>query len=72
MKKIIIQASAIAVITFFSACGESGHKNHEKKSSDTTHSASNGEKYVCPMDTDVVSDHPTTCSKCGMDLEKVN
>ena len=25
--------------------------------------------YICPMDTDVKSDKPGTCSKCGMDLE---
>ena len=25
-------------------------------------------KYVCPMHPEVTSDHPGTCSKCGMDL----
>jgi Cu(I)/Ag(I) efflux system membrane fusion protein len=24
--------------------------------------------YICPMDTDVVSDSPGKCTKCGMDL----
>ncbi|MGH8005328.1 MAG: heavy metal-binding domain-containing protein [Limisphaerales bacterium] len=24
--------------------------------------------YYCPMDTEVVSDKPAKCSKCGMDL----
>lgn len=24
--------------------------------------------YYCPMDTEVVSDKPDKCSKCGMDL----
>lgn len=26
--------------------------------------------YVCPMDADVVTDHPGKCPKCGMDLIK--
>ena len=26
--------------------------------------------YVCPMDSDVVSDKPGKCPKCGMDLVK--
>ena len=28
--------------------------------------------YACPMDAEVTSDKPGTCSKCGMELEKVN
>lgn len=26
--------------------------------------------YICPMDSDVVSDKPGKCPKCGMDLVK--
>lgn len=26
--------------------------------------------YTCPMHPDVQSDHPTSCSKCGMKLEQ--
>ncbi len=28
-----------------------------------------GAKYICPMDPEVVSDHPAACPKCGMALE---
>jgi Heavy metal binding domain len=72
MKKLIFQVTAIVGIACFSACGESAKKEDFKNGSDTTHSTSAEDKYVCPMDTDVFSNHPDTCRKCGMDLEKVN
>src|SRR5438067_1485556 len=31
--------------------------------------AAPGTKWVCPMDPEVVSDHPGACPKCGMALE---
>ena len=30
-----------------------------------------GVQYVCPMDSDIITDEPSRCSKCGMDLEPV-
>lgn len=32
--------------------------------------AKGGDKYICPMCPDVVSDHPAPCPKCGMALER--
>ncbi len=32
--------------------------------------SNNVEVYVCPMHSDVVTDKPGTCEKCGMDLIK--
>ncbi len=42
-----------------------------QKGADTT-TVQTAELYICPMDTDIRSDKPGTCSKCGMDLEKQN
>jgi len=44
-------------------------KMHNKKPAKKTEMKT--EKYRCPMDTDVVSDKPGKCPKCGMALEKV-
>jgi hypothetical protein len=50
------------------SCGGSSNKNQSNKmSSDSTNVAA---VYVCPMDSDVRSDKPGKCPKCGMDLEK--
>jgi Cu+-exporting ATPase len=35
----------------------------------TTTEATTATKYTCPMDPEVVSDHPGVCPKCGMALE---
>ncbi len=32
-------------------------------------SSKDGQRYICPMDADVVSDRPGACPKCGMALE---
>lgn len=60
MKKLLYCFTLITLVGLLNAC-----------SGGTTVSEKNTkERYVCPMDTDVVSDHPDKCSKCGMDLEK--
>ena len=38
---------------------------------DTTRLSAGAAFYQCPMDKEEISDKPGTCSKCGMDLEKV-
>ncbi len=69
---IILAALALVVLTI-TGCGkkeESGQS--QTKPVDTALTAPAVEPaaavYYCPMDTDVVSDKPGKCSKCGMNL----
>ena len=69
MKKIML---ITAVTLAFAACNNTSNsaaKNAEAL--DTTKLASGAVFYQCPMDPEEMSDKPGTCSKCGMDLEKV-
>ena len=50
----------------------SGTNENTVSASDSTSAAPLKVNYVCPMHSEVVSEYPDTCSKCGMDLEKVN
>jgi hypothetical protein len=70
MKKLFSFAPIIVFAFFFIACNQntpSAKSSNDKKSAPATIEA----KYQCPMDTEVVSNKPGTCPKCGMDLEKV-
>ena len=75
MKKVIMLS--VCSIMFFAACNNSNNNNNAKTNVvqpgtfDTTKLAPGTAFYQCPMDAEVVSDQPGTCSKCGMDLEKV-
>ena len=71
MKKISSVYALIACLLMLASCSGQGKKENAGTSADSTKSDSLTAKYVCPMDSDVVSDHPDTCPKCGMDLEKV-
>ena len=71
MKNFILFSSLVAVLFIFS-CADSGKKENGGDVADSTKATIAQTKYVCPMDTDVVSDHPGNCPKCGMELEKVN
>ena len=69
MKHILILL--IAATAPFSAVAQTGKSKsaHNHKSSpaeDTTQV-----KYTCPMDSEVVSNKPGKCPKCGMELTKV-
>ena len=79
MKKIIL-CSVVALI--FSACNNNSSTGNSKSETadtvkmsmlmiDTTKLAKGTIFYQCPMDLEVISDKPGSCSKCGMDLEKV-
>lgn len=74
MNKKILFAGWIFIASFVWAC-----KNNENKSDaavvDSTAAAGDSSQvtvYSCPMDTDVSSDQPGQCPKCGMDLEIKN
>lgn len=68
MKKIISTSVLLFSLLLLASCANSGKGNDSAAAAkaDTTKG-----KYVCPMDTDVVSDHAGNCKKCGMELEKV-
>lgn len=76
-KKIFIPVVATALI--FGACNNSSNTDEKKStgnmeaasSLDTTKLAKGTGFYQCPMHPEVTSDKPGSCSKCGMDLEKV-
>ncbi len=74
MKKALMIAIGLALVALVGA----GCKKQEQsgqmpaKPVDTAQTAPMVEPaaavYYCPMDTDVVSDKPGKCPKCGMDL----
>jgi hypothetical protein len=56
--KTIFALMAIATVMTFTSCNKPAASATAKL------------MYTCPMDTDVVQDHPGKCPKCGMDLVK--
>ena len=63
MKKITMIIALTGLIFSISACnhqsGKAGNSKEIKKPKG---------RFFCTMDTDVTSDKPGICSKCGMDL----
>jgi hypothetical protein len=83
MKKVIM-LSAVAFALTIIACNNSETKTETSSSAakdttktvapnnlDTTKLASGTTFYQCPMHPEELSATPASCSKCGMDLEKV-
>lgn len=75
MKKVIILKS-IVIAVVLSSCGSKsttsdGATNASVQTLDTTKLAKGATFYQCPMDMEVLSDKPGSCSKCAMDLEKM-
>lgn len=76
-KKIFIPVVAVTLI--FGACNNSSNTDEKNSTSntevtsslDTTKLAKGTVFYQCPMHPEVTSDKAGSCSKCGMDLEKV-
>ena len=73
MKKLILPSVAIFILAFY-ACNNNTSENKGTSSNRADSSSLSKpqakEIYTCPMDTDVRSDKPGTCPKCGMDLVK--
>ena len=72
--KIFFCTIAFAAISFV-ACNSSNQKSEAKeetKQDSTMIAPQAGDKiiYQCPMHLEEISDKPSQCSKCGMDLEK--
>jgi Cu+-exporting ATPase len=55
---------------------QSGHGGHDGHATHAAHAAKHhaattaADGYICPMDPEVVQDHPGSCPKCGMALER--
>ena len=72
MKNKILIIASIAIFTIaFSSCGNSSTESKQATSLDTTKLAKGDMFYQCEMNSEVISDKPGSCSKCGMDLMKV-
>ena len=72
MKTFIITALIATCMGTISCNNSSNSDNSKPDDAPTAKSTITGQKvyYICPMDTEVISDHVGKCSKCGMDLEK--
>ena len=66
-KTVFVMIAVVSAIAIAS-CGKSTQKNEPATESAPTAKI----VYTCPMDTDVVSDHPGKCPKCGMALSSVS
>jgi hypothetical protein len=64
-KQTLVVMSFIVMSLFAASCNSNTPENK------STQAASGKAMYACPMHPEVTSDKPGTCSKCGMDLEKV-
>ena len=78
MKKVIL-FSAVAIAFTLCACSNQSTNDTKNETADTTKmqmldttKLAKGEVfYQCPMHPEEMSGKPGSCSKCGMDLEKV-
>jgi uncharacterized lipoprotein NlpE involved in copper resistance len=71
MKKIIT-LSAVAFALTIIACNNSATDSKQQSNAIDTTKMKTGETfYQCPMHPEEMSDKQSSCSKCGMNLEKV-
>ena len=70
MKKFIITPLAILGLIACNNPANTDNKSASKPDSTSVSKPATKEIYTCPMDTDVHSDKPGKCPKCGMELEK--
>ncbi len=68
--KTVFAILAVGSMLSFAACNHQPAKSDDKAATADTTKAAIG-KYTCPMHPEIVQDSMGTCSKCGMDLEKV-
>lgn len=61
-EKFLANPNGISTSASESCCGQPSTMNIDD-------SSSGSRMYTCPMDADVIQDHPGSCPKCGMALE---
>lgn len=75
MKKGIILTSVFIALALGACNSKSNNSDGTTDSSsqtlDTTKLSKGATFYQCEMDPEIMSDKTGTCSKCGMDLEKM-
>ena len=64
---LLITSITLALLS----CGNTSTETKQATSLDTTKLEKGAAFYQCEMHPDVISDKTGTCSKCGMDLIKV-
>lgn len=71
MKTITLPILALGIL-LWTSCANEPEGSSEKNGKDSTATAASAPVaaaiYICPMDTDVVSNAAGKCPKCGMDL----
>lgn len=72
MKKNNLSALIVLIIFISAISCNSPSGSQEGSQKAESISMQTAALYVCPMDTDIQSNKPGTCPKCGMDLEKKN
>jgi transcription initiation factor IIE alpha subunit len=59
----LLTIGLVSLSIAFTACS-----SHEKKSTAEKNVSTTKITYVCPMDSEITSNKPGKCPKCGMDL----
>jgi hypothetical protein len=74
MKKFRLMIMVSAMMVFAAACNNSNRSANPATGEESTNKSQTTEnvKYTCPMHTDVVSDKPGECPKCGMTLVRMD
>ena len=62
-KSLLVMGFTLLAVLMFNSCGSNSGK---EKQSETKEVAS--VQYTCPMHSEVISDKPGDCPKCGMAL----
>ena len=62
-KNLLIFVFALFAVTMFSSCGNRSAKEKPAPEMEVAKV-----QYTCPMHSDVISDKPGDCPKCGMAL----
>jgi len=60
----------VATIAFYSFQNTIAQHTHEKQDTTLTHDSTKI-IYTCPMHSEIISDKPGTCPRCGMELVEV-
>jgi ABC-type Zn uptake system ZnuABC Zn-binding protein ZnuA len=62
-KSLLVFGFVLLAVLMFNSCGSSSSKEKQSTTQEVTKV-----QYTCPMHSEVVSDKPGDCPKCGMAL----